>query len=207
MYIDQPLQQYLDDLASEKPTPGGGSASAVSGAMGAALASMVARLTIGKSEYADVRLEMEDLLQQTEMLRTRFQQLMQEDIEAYSRLSACFKMPRNTEEERASRSKAIQAQLLEAALVPLEMVESAAQLVIYCRRIAEIANKNVLSDIATGVMLASSAGTGAAWMVQVNLQSLKDLELVTVLSNRLGTALDTITECGQQIPSIVGSRA
>ncbi|GAC1642322.1 MAG: hypothetical protein NVS4B12_05450 [Ktedonobacteraceae bacterium] len=73
MYINTPLQQYLDDLASSQSTPGGGSASALSGAMGAGLASMVARLTLGKADYADVQQEIESLIQQTEQLRTRFQ--------------------------------------------------------------------------------------------------------------------------------------
>ena len=207
MYVEQPLQRYLDDLASAKSTPGGGSASAISGAMGAALASMVARLTLGKADYADVQTEIESLLQRTEHLRERFQQLMQADIDAYSKLSATFKLPRTNEGEKKARSKAIQAQLIEAALVPLEMVECAAELAQHCRRIAEIGNANVLSDVATGAMLASSAGTGAAWMVRVNLQAMKDLEMVTVLSDRLGKALDIIATYTQQITSIVGGRA
>ena len=207
MYIDQPLQHYLDDLASAKPTPGGGSAAALSGALGAALASMVARLTVDKAEYADVQQEIGELLQQTEKLRDRFQQLLQKDIEAYGRLSASFKMPRDTDEERAARSKAIQAQLVEAALVPLEVTESAAELVRLCRRIAEIGNATVLSDVAVGSMLASSAGASAAWMVRVNLRAMKDLELVSVLSDRLGAALDYIAECSQQVTDIVGERA
>ncbi|HYK84202.1 MAG TPA: cyclodeaminase/cyclohydrolase family protein [Ktedonobacteraceae bacterium] len=207
MYLEQPLQIYLDDLASAKSTPGGGSASAISGAMGAALASMVARLTLGKADYADVQTEIESLLQRTEHLRERFQQLMQADIDAYGKLSATFKLPRTNEGEKKARSKAIQAQLIEAALVPLEMVECAAELAQHCRRIAEIGNANVLSDVATGAMLASSAGTGAAWMVRVNLQAMKDLEMVTVLSDRLGKALDIIATYTQQITSIVGGRA
>lgn len=203
MYLDTTLQFYLDELASAKSTPGGGSTAAVSGAMGAALASMVARLTIGKADYADVQAEVEGILQQTELLRERFQRLMQADIDAYGKLAASFKLPRTTDDEKKTRNKAIQEGLVAAALVPLEMVECSAELARYCRRIAEIGNVNVLSDIATGAMLASSAGTGAAWMVRANLQAMKDLEMVTILSDRLGKALDTITEYTQQITSIV----
>src|SRR6266487_2059967 len=148
MYLDRPLQEYLDELASAQPTPGGGSAAALSGAMGAALASMVARLTLGKANYVDVEPEIAELLQRTEKLRARFQQLMQEDIDAYGKLSASFKLPRSTPAEVKTRSSAIQQRLLEAALVPLETVENAFQLVQPCRRIAEIGNTNVLSDIA-----------------------------------------------------------
>lgn len=207
VYLDKPLQTYLDDLASSKSTPGGGSAAALSGAMGAALASMVARLTLSKADYAPVHQEIEAILQETEQLRTRFQQLIQEDIEAYGRLSACFKMPRGSEEEKAARTKAIQEQLHEAALVPLEMVECAAALVKDCQRIAEIGNVNVLSDIATGAALAASAGTGASWMVRTNLRSIKDLALVSVLGDRLSGALDSIASDCQQVVSKVGERA
>ncbi|GAC1378276.1 MAG: cyclodeaminase/cyclohydrolase family protein [Ktedonobacteraceae bacterium] len=206
MYFDKPLQHYLDELAAAKSTPGGGSASALSGAMGAALASMVARFTLGKPDYANVQPEIEELLQQTEKLRERFQRLMQADIDAYGRLSASYKLPRATSEERESRSKAIQAQLVEAALVPLEIAEAAAKLIQYCLHIAEIGNTNVLSDVATGAILASSASAGSAWIVRANLRSMQNLELVNILSDRLNRALDEITTYSQQITSIVGSR-
>jgi methenyltetrahydrofolate cyclohydrolase len=207
MYIDQTLQNYLDDLASSQPTPGGGSASALSGAMGAALASMVCRLTLGKEAYAVVQQEIEGLLSRTEKLRLRFQQLVQEDIEAYGRLSACYKSPRETSEERAARTAAIQKQLVEAALVPLEVVESAAELIQCCQRIAEIGNATVLSDVATGAILASSAGEGAALMVRINLRSMKNEVLVAELGERLSKALTLISEGVQRVRSIVGGRA
>lgn len=207
MYIEEPLHTYLDDLASAQSTPGGGSAAALCGAMAASLVSMVARLTIGKAEYAAVEPEIADILEQTEQLRTRFQHLMQEDIEAYGRLSACFKLPRATDEERKARTQAIQGRLVEAALVPLTVMECAAQLVTYCRRIAEIGNKNVLSDVATGAMVATSAGSGAFWMVRTNLRAMKDVEQVEALSLRANTALEHITATSQQVTAIVGARA
>jgi len=158
MYLEKPLYTYLDDLASDRPTPGGGSTAALSGAMGAALACMVARLTVGKADYAAVQSEIEALIARGEQLRARFQELIQADIDAYGRLSASFKLPRTTAEEKAARTLAIQAQLVEAALVPLEMAERAAELIQVCQRIAEIGNKNVLSDIATAGSLAVAAG-------------------------------------------------
>jgi formiminotetrahydrofolate cyclodeaminase len=168
---------------------------------------MVARLTIGKNEYASVQQEMEQLLEHTEILRQRFQQLIQEDIEVYGQLSKSFKMPRNTDEERTARSAAIQTALVEAALVPLEIAERAAVLLQYCQRIAEIGNTKVLADIATAAVFIASAGTGASWMVRVNLQAMKDQELVSELSDRLGKALEIITECSLEIPGIVGERS
>lgn len=207
MYLDQPLQQYLDDLASSKSTPGGGSASALSGAMGAALASMVARLTVGKTGYEEVQDEVTSIIQQTENLRLRFQELIQADIQAYEQLSACFKLPHSTDEEKANRAKAIQERLVDAALVPLDMVERAVELVQLCQRIAEIGNVNVISDIAAGSMLASSTGASASWMVRVNMRAMKDLEMVNALSTRLTSALDSISEGNQRVTAIVGGRA
>jgi methenyltetrahydrofolate cyclohydrolase len=207
MYIDETLQHYLDDLASARPTPGGGSTAALSGAMGAALASMVCRLTIGKAAYAAVQPEIEELLKRAEHLRLRFQQLIQEDIEAYGRLSACYKLPRETNEERATRTVAIQKQLVEAALVPLEVAERAAELVQCCERIIEIGNATVLSDVATGAILASSAGEGAALMVRINVQALKNEELAVELRERLNGALAVIANGVQQVTSRVGRRA
>ncbi len=207
MYLEKPLQSYLDDLASSAPTPGGGSASALSGAMGAGLACMVSRLTLGKPKYADVQAEIEQLLQQADQLRRRFAQLVQADIEAYSNLSACFKMPRSTEEEKAARTRAIQERLHEAALVPLEIVERSAELAQCCERVAEIGNINVLSDIATAAMLAVGAAQGAAWMVRVNLRSMKDQVLVERLQRGLATALTTVETLGQRVITIVGERA
>ena len=207
MYIDQPLQDYLGALASEQSTPGGGSAAALSGAMGAALASMVCRLTLGKEAYAGVRQEIEELLRRAENLRLRFQQLFQEDIEAYGQLSASYKLPHGTSEEQAARSAAIQEQLVGAALVPLEVVERAAELVQCCQRIAEIGNAAVLSDVAIGAILASGAGNSASLLVRINLRAMKNDELVTSIGKRLNSSLALISEGSQRVTAIVGDRA
>ena len=160
---------------------------------------MVARLTLGKPKYADVQLEIEQLLQRAEQLRSRFQELMQADIEAYGNLSACFKMPRTTDEEKAARTQAIQQRLREAALVPLEMTERAAELVRCCERIAEIGNVGVLSDIAVAAMQAVSAAQGASCMVRVNVNAMKDQSLVEMFNRRLSTALDTVATVSQRV--------
>src|SRR5579872_1093163 len=157
MYIEESIQHYLDDLASARPIPGGGSASALSGAMGAALASMVCRLTLGKAGYEQVQSEVEQIVEQSEQLRARFAELLQEDISAYGRLVAAYRMARASDEERGERTVVIQQRLLEAAQVPLEVVECAAYLTQQCQRIAEVGNTGVLSDILTGAALAQAA--------------------------------------------------
>jgi methenyltetrahydrofolate cyclohydrolase len=206
MYLDQTLETYLNDLASSNSTPGGGAAAAVSGAMAAALACMVCRLTLGKEKYADVQTEISTLLQQAEEHRQRFQELMAEDISAYETLSACFKMARETEEQQQRRATAIQKSLVAAALVPLEMSERALAIARICERVAEIGNTNVLSDIAAAAMFAASAATGAAWMVRVNLQGIKDVQQAAGLSKRLSKVLDEITSRCQHVTSLVGER-
>jgi formiminotetrahydrofolate cyclodeaminase len=207
MYLDKPLHTYLDDLASDMSTPGGGSTAALSGAMGSALACMVARLTLGKSAYADVQPEIETLVARGEQLRVRFQELVQADIAAYGNLSASFKLPRGTAEEKAARTQAVQIQLGEAALVPLEMAERAVELIQVCQRIAEIGNKNVLSDIATAGGLAVAAGGGASWMVRANSQLLKDRVRADELEERLQQALASIAAGNQRVIVTVGERA
>jgi len=206
MYMEETLQRYLDDLASAHPAPGGGSTAALSGAMGAALASMVCRITMAKEAYADLQQEIEELLRRTEYLRSRFQQLMQEDIEAYGHLSASYKLPRETSEERKYRTDMLQKQLFEAALVPLEVLECAAELIQSYQRIAEVGSITVLSDVATGAILASCSGKGAAFMVRINLRSIKNDTLVVELEDRLNTALIIIAEGVDQITNRVGGR-
>jgi formiminotetrahydrofolate cyclodeaminase len=207
MYLDKSLQTYLDDLASSNSTPGGGSTAALSGAMGSALVCMVSRLTLSKADYAAVHPEIETIITRAEGLRSRFQELMRADIDAYGKLSACFKLPRSTPEEKVMRTQAIQAALVDAALVPLEMADLAAELVQYCQRVAEIGNKNVLSDIATAAMMASGAATGASWMVYANLNSLKDAERVETLKQRLNTALEAVSVGSQRAVTMIGERA
>lgn len=207
MYIDQTLRIYLDDLASSNSTPGGGSAAAVSGAMAAALACMVCRLTLGKSKYAEVQKEIAALLEKAEGQRERFQQLMTEDIDAYGRLSSSFKMPRDSEEQREARSTALQQGLVTAAQVPLEMVERANALASICARIAEIGNANVISDIGAAAMLVSSASTAAAWMVRINVKSLKDQERALQLGKRLADAMEETEQHCHRVTELVRERS
>ena len=207
MYIEESIQHYLDDLASARPIPGGGSASALSGAMGAALTSMVCRLTLDKAGYEEVRPQIEHILGQSEQLRARFVQLVQEDIAAYGRLVAAYRMSRATGEERIERATTIQTQLEGAARVPLEMAECAAKLTQHCQRIAEIGNTSVLSDIATATTLASAAAQGAASMVRINLRSLKNAELASELETQLASALRQVEQSSREVTDTVGRRA
>jgi methenyltetrahydrofolate cyclohydrolase len=206
MYLDQPLHTYLDDLASAQPTPGGGSTAAMCGAMASALVCMVARLTLSKADYASVHPQVEEILQNAEGLRNGFQQLIQADIEAYGGLSAAYKLPRTNDEEKAARTARIQQALLDAALVPLQMAEGAAEVGKCCMHLAEIGNKTVLSDIATASTLVTSAGSGAAWMVRINTRSMRDTTRAEEIGQRLDRALDTLEKTTEQAINWVGDR-
>jgi len=207
MYKDQPLQHYLDDLAAGISAPGGGSASALSGALAAALASMVCRLTLDKAGYESVQSEIATIITRTEGARQRFTELLEEDITAYSHLSAAYQLPRATDEEKAARSRAIQERLAGAAQVPLDIVECAARLSSAFPRIAEIANANILSDLASAVSLASASARSAANMVRVNLRYMRDATLSHELGIRLETALRNVEDSGQQALAIVEKRS
>jgi formiminotetrahydrofolate cyclodeaminase len=206
MYLDQQLHVYLDDLASDKPTPGGGSTAAMCGAMASALVCMVARLTLNKADYASVHPQIEEILHNAEGLRDRFQQLIQADIDAYGSLSAAYKLPRTSDEEKAARTTRIQQALLDAALVPLQMAENAAEVGKCCMHLAEIGNKSVLSDIATASTLATSAGSGASWMVRINTRSMRDTARAEEIGQRLDRALDTLEKTTEQAIHWVGDR-
>ena len=104
MYIDKPLRHFLDKLAGKSPEPGGGSVAALTGALGAALVSMVANLTLGKEKYKDVQPQVEALLKESEKLRVEMQDLIQKDTEAYGALSEVYKMPKHTDAEKTERT-------------------------------------------------------------------------------------------------------
>src|ERR671925_443302 len=119
MSNNQTVQAFLDELASAAPTPGGGGAAALSGAMGAALVSMVCNLTIGKEKFAGVEAQMQEILSQSEALRTRLTGMIEEDVAAFDTVMAAYRLPKDNDEEKAARIAAIQQASKEATLVPL----------------------------------------------------------------------------------------
>jgi len=126
-YLKEPLKAYIDALASGEPTPGGGSAAALVGALGAALNSMVANFTVGREKFAAVEAEVRGLLEQSERLRAELQRLTQADTEAYGQYAAASKLPRNSDEEKAARAAAMQQALRAAAEVPRAAAAAAHQ--------------------------------------------------------------------------------
>lgn len=174
MYVKGPIVDYMDRLASSAPEPGGGSASALAAAIGAALVSMVANLTLGKEKYADVQDRIQELVDASEKVRVRLQELVQEDTEVYSVLAAAFKMPRGTDSEKAARDDAIQKACKEATMVPFAIAEQCLEVAALSETAADIGNVNAVSDAGVAVLLADAAAQCAALNVKINLGTIKD---------------------------------
>ncbi len=168
------IEQFTKELAADSPVPGGGSAAALAAATAAGLISMVASLTIGKSGYEEHWEEMERIRDEMEEARHFFLDAMDKDAGSYAKVIDCFKMPKNTEEEKVCRTEAIQNALYEAAVVPLRVAEKAASLFEYAGIVIEKGNKNAASDGAVAALMARAATRGALFNVRINAESLKD---------------------------------
>jgi formiminotetrahydrofolate cyclodeaminase len=172
--IEKEVSEFVFELSSRKPTPGGGGASALAGALGVSLGGMVANLTIGKPNYADGEDEMKQLKVATYRVQKELLDLIQKDADAFGPLAGAYRMPTGTEEERTSKARVMEASLKEACLVPLEMMKLCAEAIGLLERAAVIGNKLALSDAACGAVLAAAA-LRSAWMnVAVNTYSIKD---------------------------------
>lgn len=185
------IEEWLTDLASELPAPGGGAAAGVNAAMAAALVSMVCNLTIGKPRFADHEAVMREVLAEAERLRLEALQLAEDDAEAFSGVVAAYKLPKSSDEEKAARTAAIQAGLVEAAAVPLAVAKVSAQVIRLSGRILEGSNPNVLSDVAVAASAAKSALESAALNVDINLVSIKDPAERERLASTLNEALQS----------------
>jgi formiminotetrahydrofolate cyclodeaminase len=174
MYIDQPMRHFLDKLASKSPEPGGGSVAALTGSLGAALVSMVCGLTLGKEKYKDVQPQVEALVKESEKLRTEMQDLIQKDTEVYGGLSEVYKMPKNTDAEKAARTARMQEALKLACQVPFEIGLKSLEVAKLAGRAAEIGNVAAVSDAGVAVLLAQACAQSAALNVKINVNSIRD---------------------------------
>ncbi|HZV99381.1 MAG TPA: cyclodeaminase/cyclohydrolase family protein [Methylophilaceae bacterium] len=168
------LEQFLDQLASNEATPGGGSAAALMGAMGAALVSMVANLTIDKPKYAEVREEIEGVLRHSENLRIKLTKAMQNDVNAYHTVMAAYAMPKDTEQQKSERSEAIQNALKLATDAPLSCARLALEVMPLARRVAEIGNVNAIADSSVAAIAAHAALRSAVLNILVNTSAIHD---------------------------------
>ena len=188
------LGEFVDRLASAEPVPGGGSASAVAGSLGAGLVAMVAGLSAGRPKYAAHAGLHETAIATGQRLAKRFLELSDTDAEAYAGFAAALKMPRDTDAEQASRKAALQAAARIAAEVPLDTVEACLELVATAESLVGRSNVNASSDLNVAALLGEAAGRGAAENVLVNLPSVGDDAYTAVTTARVMRLLDDIEE-------------
>ena len=184
------IAKFLDELASEQPTPGGGGAAAILGAVGAALVSMVANLTIGKKNYEAFDAELKATNAAAEKVRAELTAAIDEDVVAFNGVMGAYGLPRGTDEEKAARAAAIQAALKQATDAPLRAVKACHEVIKLSAVVAEKGNVNVISDAGVAVLAANAGLRSAALNVYINTKSIKDREFAEI---RLGE-VNALTE-------------
>lgn len=188
------VDQWLSDLASDSPTPGGGGASALSAAASAALISMVCNLSIGRPRYAEHEHLLTGVLRQATERRELALSLAQADAEVFQTVLAAYKLPRGTEPEQRQRAQAIQAALAAAAEVPLRVAAVAADLIRLAGDISGRSNPSVLSDVAVAAVLARAALDSAVVNVEVNLAGLDEGDQRSRLAAQLASYASVAAE-------------
>lgn len=181
--IDLDIQKYMEELASNAPAPGGGSASALAGAQGIALVMMVAELTVGKERYAEYEEICQKAITDGRARLNDFLKAIDDDTEAYNKVGAAFKMPKSTEEEKAARREAIQEATILATKVPLHTMEIAIEVLKIAESVVGNSNPNCASDIGVGALNLKAALLGAWLNVKINLPGIKDEALKEEILN------------------------
>ena len=184
------LSGFLGELASDSPTPGGGSVAALCGALGAALNSMVANLTIGKKKYADYDAEMKKTLAGAETLRLELTQMIDEDAAAFNKFMAALKMPKETEADKASRKTALQQTLVDAATVPLAVMEMCVGVIRLAVPVAEHGNVNAVSDAGVAALVARAGVHAAGLNVRINVGGIRAEEHQEFASKAAAAIID-----------------
>ncbi|MDO4267908.1 MAG: cyclodeaminase/cyclohydrolase family protein [Eubacteriales bacterium] len=185
----QTIGQWLDTLASKAPVPGGGGASALAGALAAALGRMVANLTVGKKRYADVEQEMQAALAVLAALQEELSGLADEDARVFAPLAAAYGLPSQTEEEKARKDKVMEENLLAASLVPLKITERALEVLRLLEGLEEKGSRMAVSDVGVGAQMARAAAAGAVMNVYINTKSMKNREQAELLNARAEAAV------------------
>ncbi|MEF8848358.1 MAG: cyclodeaminase/cyclohydrolase family protein [Candidatus Thermoplasmatota archaeon] len=185
--VELKINDFLDELASKSPAPGGASVAALSGSLSSALSSMVCNLTLGKEKYQDAQEDIKKALENSEKLREEITQLIDEDTNAFNDVIKAFKMPKETEEEKKLRKKAIQKGYKKAAEIPLKTAEKCEKILDIAEIVANKGNQNSITDAAVSALVAKAAVSSALLNVKINLSSIKDKNYVEKISQKIQT--------------------
>ncbi len=172
MYIDEPMKKYVENASSNAPTPGGGSVSALVGALGTTMASMAGNFTVGKKKFKAVEGEVKALLETLEEARGSLLAMMQKDTEAYAEVGAAYKLPKGSPE----RAEAMERALKVAMGPPLQALRGCVESLRACRKLVEIANPNLITDVGCAAYFLEAGALGAHLNVAVNVKWMKDKE-------------------------------
>lgn len=184
-FLQLSCRDFADKLASKEPVPGGGGAAAYTGALGAALLSMVAELTIGKKKYADVEQEVIALNERCRQLRQALLDGVEEDAAAFRPLAEAYALPAVTDAERAHKAAVLDEVSRKAAELPLAGVEQAAEALVLAERLAGIGSRLVISDAACGASLLLASLKAFSWTTRINLGAIRDREYAASIERRL----------------------
>ena len=202
----QTIEEFLQQLASRAPTPGGGSAAALMGAQAAALLGMVCNLTIGKKQYSAVEEDMQALLNRSEALREELTDAIEADVKVFNEVMAAYRLPRENIQQQSVRNAAVQQALRTATDVPLQCARACAELIQLSRTAAGKGSRNVVSDAGVAVMSAHAALQSAALNVFINIGSIQDRQFADVRKDELENIMQGASEATEEIYQLVRSR-
>jgi formiminotetrahydrofolate cyclodeaminase len=197
------IKDFLDELASASATPGGGSAAALTGAMGAALVSMVCNVTIGKRRFGDVEQELQGVRKESESLRHRLLDLAEADSEAFDQVMAAYRLPKETDDEHAAHKAVIQRALKQATQVPLETAIACAAVLELIDQVLPKVNPNALSDGGAAALLAEAGMRGAQLNVTINLADIRDADFAGEKQRELDDVLKKVDGAKERVFSYV----
>jgi glutamate formiminotransferase/formiminotetrahydrofolate cyclodeaminase len=200
-FADLTVAALLDALASPNPTPGGGTASAIAGAMGAAILIMVSGLAKSKTNTGDEKAALEAARLALEPLRAELMRLADADSDAFDQVMAAYRRPKATDEEKAARSSAIQTALRQATVVPLDTLRACAAAMPLAAQVAEAGSRSAASDAGVAIGLLEAAGAGAEANVRINLEGLKDPAFnanVSAEASRLAAELAAVAAAARE---------
>lgn len=193
MNLSKTLQEYLTELSSNSPTPGGGNVAALCGALSASLGTMVCNLTIGKKKYANVENEMISVKQKLESYQKTFVELGAKDNAAFEKVMEAFKLPKETDAEKESRSKKIEEATIGAADIPAQVMKTCAVILPLLKIIIDKGNRNSLSDAGVAASLIGTAAKSAYLNVIINCSSLSNQTIAQEIKKRADVSIEEIS--------------
>lgn len=197
------IKAFIDELASNSPAPGGGSVAALCGSLAAGLEAMVANLTLGKEKYRTGWDKMNKVLEEGEKLRAEFISLMNEDTESFNLFMQALKMPKETEEQKASRKAAMGEASKAATAVPLRTLENCVKAAELSFAAAKYGNSNAVSDAGVAALLAEAASKAASYNVKINLPGIADEAFAKECRERMGKALAEVVKHAAETAKLV----